>query len=56
MFTRYTSCCAPEEGVYYYTTYENRRITALDMRREDLSGNALLRFPLLNREDILRQN
>jgi choloylglycine hydrolase len=52
MFTRYTSCCAPGEGRYYFTTYENRRITALDMHREDLSGNALLRYSLLTRENI----
>ena len=52
MFTRYTSCCAPGEGRYYYTTYENRRISTLDMHREDLSGNALLRYSLLTRENI----
>lgn len=56
MFTRYTSCCSPGEGRYYYTTYENRRISALDMRREDLSGNALLRYSLLTRENIRHLN
>ena len=56
MFTRYTSCCAPGEGRYYYTTYENRRITALTLDRECLDRSALQRYPLLNQEDIRRQN
>ena len=56
MFTRYTSCCEPQEGVYYYTTYENRRITALTLDREGLDRSALQRYPLLNQEDIRRQN
>ncbi len=54
--TVYSSCCNADDGVYYYTTYENSRITAVDMRKEDLGSNALIVYPLLTRQDILIQN
>ncbi len=54
--TQYTSCCNATRGIYYYTTYENRQITAVDMHREDLEGNALLRFPLQREQRVAWQN
>ena len=54
--TLYTSCCNADKGIYCYTTYENRRITAVDMHKEDLDGTTLSRFPLIRREDILAGN
>ncbi len=54
--TIYTSCCNADKGIYYYTTYKNRRITAVDMHREDLDKNELIRYPMITGEDILRQN
>lgn len=54
--TIYSSCCNADKGVYYYTTYDNSRITAVDMRNEDLEGSGLISYPLLNGQDILRQN
>lgn len=54
--TLYTSCCNAQSGVYYYTTYGNRRITAVDMHREDLDSTRLVSYPLMNQEDIKRQN
>ncbi|MCM1194458.1 MAG: choloylglycine hydrolase [Corallococcus sp.] len=50
--TIYTSCCNTDTGVYYYTTYENHSVTAVDMRAENLDGNALVRYPLERRERI----
>ncbi len=38
--TRYTGVCC--NGVYYYTTYDNRRITTVDMKREDPNGDRLI--------------
>ena len=52
--TVYSCCCNASRGVYYYTTYENRGITAVDMRRADLAGDALLCFPLAAKPSILR--
>ena len=54
--TRYTSCCNADKGIYYYTTYDNPRICAVDMHREDLDADALIRYPLLQHMDIYFQN
>ena len=54
--TIYTSCCNAERGIYYYTTYDNHRITAVDMHRENLEGSALVQYPLIRRQQIFYQN
>ncbi len=54
--TVYSSCCNADKGIYYYTTYENRRITAVDMHREDLNGCSLAHYPFTTGEDITYQN
>ena len=53
--TLYTSCCSAQRGIYYYTTYENRRICAVDMHRCDLDAAALARFAPRTEEDIFFQ-
>lgn len=50
--TQYTSCCNASKGVYYYTTYGNRRIAAVDMHLESLEEKQLIRFPLIQGEDV----
>ena len=54
--TIYTSCCNASRGIYYYTTYDNSRVTAVDMHRENLDGAVLSRYPMLTETDILLQN
>lgn len=54
--TQYTACCNTDRGVYYYTTYENPRITAVDMNREDLDGRELTAYPLAEGLQVYRQN
>lgn len=54
--TIYTSCCNANKGVYYYTTYDNRQISAVDMHRENLDGSTLIRYPLTHGEQIYMQN
>lgn len=54
--TIYTSCCNATKGIYYYTTYTNRQITAVDMHRENLDGTELIRYPMLEEEQIRLQN
>lgn len=51
--TVYTSACDMENGVFYYTTYENSRITAVDMHKEDLDGSTLVCYPLRKQTDVL---
>ena len=54
--TIYTSCCNMDQGIYYYTTYDNHQITAVDMNRENLSGNRLIAYPLVQSQHIYWQN
>ena len=54
--TIYSSCCNTDRGIYYYYTYDNSRINAVDMFREDLEGNKLIAYPLNKEQDISYQN
>ncbi len=54
--TVYTACCDQDRGVYYYTTYDNRQITAIDMQRTDLDGTALTSWPLRRGSGIVYEN
>ncbi|MDE7250793.1 MAG: linear amide C-N hydrolase, partial [Lachnospiraceae bacterium] len=54
--TIYTSCCNADKGIYYYTSYDNHQITAVDMYREELNGSGLIRYSLIKGEQIKRQN
>ena len=54
--TLYTSCCNATRGIYYYTSYDNHQITAVDMYKEDLAGENLVRYPRIQEEQIRMQN
>ena len=54
--TLYSSCCNTDTGVYYYTTYDNSQITAVDMHREQLDGSELAVYPLIEAPQIHLQN
>ena len=54
--TIYSSCCNIDKGIYYYTTYENSQVCAVDMHREDLDGSKLVNYPLDKTLAIQYQN
>ena len=54
--TLYTSCCNTDKGIYYYTTYENHQITAVNMHNENLDSSSLVHYPLIYGEQIKMQN
>lgn len=54
--TLYTACCNADKGIYYYTTYDNHQITALDLHRENLDGESLIRYPVVTEGQIRWQN
>ncbi len=54
--TAYTSCMNTDKGIYYYTTYENHAICAVDMHRCDLEGKELYRYPLVKTQQVTFQN
>lgn len=54
--TVYSSCCNTNKGIYYYTTYENSQITAINMRCENLDREELISFPLVLQQQIRKEN
>ena len=54
--TVYSSCCNVDRGIYYYTTYENSQICAVDMHRENLDGRELIPYHLVKESSIRHQN
>ena len=54
--TIYSSCCNTDKAIYYYRTYENNQITAVDMHRENLDGTQVISYPLLKESEIKWQN
>lgn len=55
-YTIYTSCCSTQTGIYYYTTYENQTIHAVDLYCEPLDATTLIQYPLQKTPVIMRQN
>jgi choloylglycine hydrolase len=54
--TIYTSCYNTRTGVQYYNCYDNHQISKVDMRKENLEGCTLMRYPLITNEQIHEQN
>ncbi len=54
--TGYTSCINTDRGLYYYTTYDNRRITCVNMNHTDLNSHLISRYPLITTQSIQYQN
>ena len=54
--TLYSICCNATKGKFYYTTYYNRQIAAIDLHKEDLNSCAPITFPLLTDQQICEQN
>ena len=46
-YTRYSSCCNADKGIYYYTTYHNSAVTAVDMHKYNLDGNKLYKIDVV---------
>ena len=54
--TVYSSCCNTDRGIYYYTTYENSMITAVDLHLENLDGRQLISYPFASHTGFQFQN
>ncbi len=50
--TVYTSCTDTESGVYYFTTYGNRRIRAVRFNSAPLGSSSIVEYPMSFEEDI----
>ena len=54
--TIYSTCYNADKRICYYTSYDNHRINAIEMDREDLNSQHLIAYPLNLKEDIRYQN
>lgn len=54
--TIYSCCCNTNSGIYYYRTYDNSRITAVNMFHCDLAQSTLFSFPLNKTQSVLYEN
>ncbi|MBE5944276.1 MAG: choloylglycine hydrolase family protein [Lachnospiraceae bacterium] len=48
--TIYSSCCDTKKGIYYYKTYDNPHIKAVDMRKVSMESSSLISYPLYLKE------
>ncbi len=45
-YTRYSSCCNTNKGIYYYTTYDCSAVTAVDMHSVELNQAEIYKYEL----------
>ncbi|MCR5027384.1 MAG: choloylglycine hydrolase [Methanobrevibacter sp.] len=51
-YTIYTSCYNTNDAILYYRTYNNSQITAVKLFNEDLDGDKLVNYKLVDEEQI----
>ncbi|MBO5197121.1 MAG: choloylglycine hydrolase [Lachnospiraceae bacterium] len=54
--TSYSCCINAAKGIFYYKTYGNNQLTAVDMHRENLKARELKEYPLQKKQQILWMN
>lgn len=54
--TIYSSCINLEEGIYYYRTYDNSQISAVNLHHTDLDADSLTHFELVKEQQVNYQN
>lgn len=54
--TIYSSCCNTDKGIYYYRTYNNNQLSAVNMHNEDLDKNDLITYNLVSEQQIYFHN
>lgn len=54
--TTYSCCIDADQGIYYYTTYANHQITAVNMHKANLKCADLIEFPIRREEQVFWEN
>ncbi len=54
--TVYSCCCNTSKGLYYYTTYSNPQITAVDLFKHDLDNSRLTTYALQTQLSVSWEN
>lgn len=55
-YTTYSCCINADKGIYYYKTYLNSQISAVNMNNENLNDDCLSEFTIVNSQQINRMN
>ena len=55
-YTIYSSCCDCDDLIYYYTTYYNHQINAVDMKKSDMDCDKIIEYPFNDQENINYEN
>lgn len=55
-YTLYSCCCNTDKGIYYYKTYGNSQVTAVNLWREDLESSGLVAYDLVKEQQVNWQN
>ena len=50
--TTYSCCINADKGIFYYKTYSNNQITAVDMHHENLNSAKVIEFPLIKVQQV----
>ena len=54
--TQYASCCNTDKGIYYYKTYENYQINAINMHSVELDDYKLTSYKMIIEGQISQIN
>ena len=54
--TQYSSCCNTDKGIYYYKTYENSQISAIQLHNENLDVDKLISYQMIFKSNIRYYN
>lgn len=55
-YTIYSDGTNLETGTFYYTNYENNQINAIELNKENLNGDELIDYKLIEKQTINYQN
>lgn len=54
--TQYTCCANTKTGMFYYSTYYNQSINAVDMNKADLDADSPITYPVIKELQVNYQN
>ncbi len=54
--TVYSCCCDTKTGIYYYKTYENSQITAIELDHENLDNEKIITYSIIKKQQIRYEN
>lgn len=55
-YTTYSVCASLDRGIYYYKTYDNNQITAINMHSENLDSSKLQQYKMITTQQIKYAN